>query len=104
MGQGFVPVVDVGPALADNAVGRVDVAAAIDEACRTSGFFVITGHGIDPELLREINELTVAFFTGDEAVKSGCVADERVPDHPGPVPSTFLCGRVVGHRSASRPL
>ncbi len=79
MGQGFVPVVDVGPALADNAVGRVDVAAAIDEACRTSGFFVITGHGIDPELLREINELTVAFFTGDEAVKSGCVADERDP-------------------------
>jgi isopenicillin N synthase-like dioxygenase len=51
-----VPVIDVGPALAGDRDGRAAAAAAIDEACRTSGFFAVVGHGID----REVIDLAVA--------------------------------------------
>jgi len=38
------------------------VAEAIDEACRNLGFFVVSGHGIDPQLRRELDEAAREFF------------------------------------------
>ena len=42
-----LPVIDMAPLFGANAAERSAVAAAIGEACRDSGFFYVTGHGID---------------------------------------------------------
>ena len=57
-----VPTVDISAALAGDANALADAARAVDEACRTSGFFVITGHGIAPELVEEVMAAGRRFF------------------------------------------
>ena len=64
-------MIDVGPLVA----GRSDrdageVAAAIDAACRELGFFVISGHGIDPRLRRDLDEAAREFFAMPEETKA----------------------------------
>ena len=39
-----VPIIDISPAAGDD--GAAEVGRAVDEACRTIGFFVIVGHGV----------------------------------------------------------
>jgi isopenicillin N synthase-like dioxygenase len=50
-----VPVIDV-------AGGAVAVAGEIDSACRDTGFFVVTGHGVPPALLERLDALAREFF------------------------------------------
>lgn len=51
----YVPVIDL--------TGPADVVAAtIDDACRRSGFLVVTGHGVDPALVERMQEVTLALF------------------------------------------
>ncbi len=57
----LVPVIDLGPAR-DDPAARPRVAAAIDEACRTSGFFAVTGHGVDDAVIREAIGRSREFF------------------------------------------
>lgn len=54
-----IPVVDVAPARAGD---PEPVAAAIDAACRADGFFVLTGHGLDPALFDRLDHAARAFF------------------------------------------
>jgi polar amino acid transport system ATP-binding protein len=72
-----VPVIDIAPLLrgsgdADNA----DAAAALDacvaairDACRHVGFFYITGHGVDPALVRRLQAESRRFFALPRAQK-----------------------------------
>jgi isopenicillin N synthase-like dioxygenase len=46
------------------------VADAIGSACRDLGFFYVTGHGISPSLLSELDRLAREFFALDEAEKN----------------------------------
>jgi isopenicillin N synthase-like dioxygenase len=64
----LVPLVDIRSLIA----GRDDdtVAAAIDAACRDTGFFSIVGHGVDPALRTRLEELARAFFALDESEKA----------------------------------
>jgi isopenicillin N synthase-like dioxygenase len=39
-----------------------DAARRIDAACRRHGFFVITGHGVDPELFTRLEDASRRFF------------------------------------------
>ncbi len=67
-----VPVVDVAAlraADADPSAVRA-CAHAIDAACREVGFFVITGHGVDPRQLVRLEELARRFFALDGAEKA----------------------------------
>jgi isopenicillin N synthase-like dioxygenase len=48
------------------------VARRIDAACRELGFFRITGHGIDPALLDEMERQARDFFALPESVKERC--------------------------------
>ena len=48
-----VPVIDLG---ADGA------GAAVDQACRESGFFSVVGHGIDQDLLDALDHRAREFF------------------------------------------
>ncbi len=57
-----LPIIDLS---ADRAV----VAAGIQDACRDSGFFYLTGHGVPAELLKELDAAAREFFVLPEAAK-----------------------------------
>lgn len=63
-----LPIIDVAPLAADGAEKR-QVAAKIDAACRQSGFFYVTGHGVDATLQRELQVLAREFFARPTAEK-----------------------------------
>lgn len=46
------------------------VARDIDAACRTLGFFRVTGHGVAPQLLATLDREARAFFAQPDAVKA----------------------------------
>ncbi|MEE9415689.1 MAG: 2-oxoglutarate and iron-dependent oxygenase domain-containing protein [Acidimicrobiales bacterium] len=62
-----LPLIDVSGLVA----GEDDqvAAAKIDRACRQSGFFRVSGHGVDPELLANLDRLSRDFFARPEAEK-----------------------------------
>lgn len=65
----LVPRVDITPLV----TGRGDaatLAAAIDAACRDTGFFSIVGHGVDPELRSRLDALAREFFSEEEVEKA----------------------------------
>jgi isopenicillin N synthase-like dioxygenase len=51
----YIPIIDLGGP-------REDVARAIDEACRDSGFLVVTGHGVDADLIARMHDVTLELF------------------------------------------
>jgi isopenicillin N synthase-like dioxygenase len=57
-----VPLIDIAPFRAGDAAARRRVAGEIDRACRQIGFFIITGHGVDADLLDRMRATTRAFF------------------------------------------
>jgi isopenicillin N synthase-like dioxygenase len=61
-----LPVIDVAPLLAADDAARRRVAEQIGAACRDSGFFYATGHGVDPA---RPDGLARAFFALPEAEK-----------------------------------
>ncbi|WP_051467736.1 isopenicillin N synthase family dioxygenase [Actinomadura oligospora] len=75
MVDGYVPVIDL--SARDSPSGRATLAEAIGRACRTSGFFVIVGHGVPPELIDRLHTATTAFFTLPDAEK------DRIAHRPG---------------------
>ncbi len=64
-----LPVIDMSPLFADDPAARNNVARAIERACRDTGFFYVTGHGIAPDLIRDIDTCGRAFFALPEAEK-----------------------------------
>jgi len=62
-------VIDVAPLRRGDAGAR-HVAAEIDAACRTFGFFYVTGHGVPEDLQRRLEEQSVALFALPEAEKA----------------------------------
>jgi isopenicillin N synthase-like dioxygenase len=66
-----VPVVDVAPLVRTGTDGDVRaIAEAIDSACRDLGFFVISGHGIDPRLRRDLDDAAREFFALPDETKA----------------------------------
>ena len=70
-----LPIVDVAPLVGRAGEPEVDAAeraagAAIDQACRDLGFFLIRGHGTDPALLSSLDRAARAFFAQPEARKA----------------------------------
>ena len=65
-----VPIVDISDPSATSL-------AALDEACRSHGFFLLEGHGLD-EVIGETFRIGREFFDGDPAVKNAVRRDERV--------------------------
>lgn len=57
-----VPVIDVAPFLHGAPAERAAVARAIGRACEDIGFFTIVGHGVDAALVRQMDEVSRAFF------------------------------------------
>jgi isopenicillin N synthase-like dioxygenase len=59
-----LPLLDVSALLDPRAdpAACAQVGRAIDAACRDTGFFLVTGHGIDPALRDELERLSREFF------------------------------------------
>lgn len=66
------PVIDLTPALTAEPGAWERIAAAIDEACVVTGFFVIIGHGVDQEMTALYSKAR-AFFDLPQSEK------ERIP-------------------------
>jgi isopenicillin N synthase-like dioxygenase len=67
-----LPLIDVS-ALLDpraDAAACADVGRTIDAACRDTGFFLVTGHGIDRSLRDELERLSREFFALPEETKA----------------------------------
>ncbi|MFE5326392.1 isopenicillin N synthase family dioxygenase [Embleya sp. NPDC056575] len=65
--DGFVPVIDLSSR--DTARGRAAIAKAIGNACSSSGFFIIVGHGVPRELIDRMFDRTNSFFKLPEEEK-----------------------------------
>lgn len=63
-----IPVIDCARALAGE--DPRPTAAAIDDACRRHGFFVLTGHGVEPGLFDDLERASRAFFARPDAEKA----------------------------------
>lgn len=65
----IAPVIDISPFFGGTPGAKADVARSFGAACEYTGFFMITGHGVDRRLLDETISLTRAFFALPEAEK-----------------------------------
>jgi isopenicillin N synthase-like dioxygenase len=59
---GTVPVIDISPASTGDTEARRRLVEAIDAACRSIGFLVITGHGVPEADIAEMYAVTRRFF------------------------------------------
>ena len=65
-----VPVIDISAWLAEES-GAGDLPGLIDSICRDLGFFVITGHGISPDVISDMRGACLSFFALRDEVKVG---------------------------------
>lgn len=102
-----LPVIDIAPLLSGAEGGAQSVAQAIGDACRSVGFFYISGHGIAQESIDRIYELSRRFFDLPAADKAALtisrsmnnrgyagIDDESLdPDAPADLKEAFNVGR-----------
>ncbi|MEM9746222.1 MAG: 2-oxoglutarate and iron-dependent oxygenase domain-containing protein [Actinomycetota bacterium] len=69
-----IPVIDI--ADARRGAGREQAAAALDEAARGIGFFAVTGHGVDDDLLGSTFRASREFFARPHDEKMDVTTDE----------------------------
>src|ERR1022692_2229071 len=60
--QSSVPVIDLTPWFSGDETARAGVAARVDGALQSVGFFLITGHGVPGELRAQVRAQARAFF------------------------------------------
>ncbi|MFT5706699.1 MAG: isopenicillin N synthase-like dioxygenase [Oceanospirillaceae bacterium] len=107
MQQSYIPIIDISPLYSTDAANWQTVAKAVDAACRESGFFYVTGHGISHKRINELNKLYQSFFALplDEKLKIditqtthhrgyGRIGTEQLdPTKPADFKETFDMGR-----------
>ena len=73
-----VPVIDLGPYFAGTSQDKLRVATELGRACREVGFYVIVGHGVDPQFIGQIESVSREFFN--------LPIDEKMKVHIGDTP------------------
>jgi isopenicillin N synthase-like dioxygenase len=70
MAAAGLPVIDMAPLFQrDDAAGRAKAAKEIEAACRASGFFYVTGHGVTERILQNLDTAARRFFALPEETK-----------------------------------
>jgi isopenicillin N synthase-like dioxygenase len=69
MSGSLVPVIDVSALASDDLAERQALAARIGDACRSTGFFSVVGHGLDDELLDAVFAQSRRFFSQSKLEK-----------------------------------
>ncbi|MFF3878145.1 isopenicillin N synthase family dioxygenase [Streptomyces sp. NPDC001978] len=77
--DGYVPVIDLTGARSGDSQRRAEVAETIDKTCRTSGFLVIVGHGVQEQAITDMYRATREFFALPDAAKAALLADPADP-------------------------
>ncbi len=72
-----VPIIDLQPYFSDTPEGKAAVARAVDEACSSIGFLVITQHQIPQDLIDRVSRVSQEFFELP-------LSDKRKADRPSP--------------------
>jgi len=69
-----LPLIDVGSLLlgSPSSLSVSSCANEIDSACRDSGFFRITNHGVSADLRQRLDKLSREFFALDNSLKAKC--------------------------------
>lgn len=68
--MGSVPTIDLTPWFDGSATGRAAVAREMDEALRSVGFFLVTGHGVSRGERAAVREAARQFFALPQEVKN----------------------------------
>lgn len=79
------PVIDLDRWRGGGTTERAEVAAAVDGALRTSGFLVVTGHGVDDEVLAEARAASLAVFALPAETKAKYTQSDGIGS-PGWIP------------------
>ena len=66
-----IPVIDIAPLVNGSPDRAQAVAMTLGSACREVGFFYVSGHGIPPELIARVFEMSAAFFAAPAAGPRG---------------------------------
>lgn len=69
MSQASLPVIDISPLSESGSTAKLEVARAIETACRDTGFFYATGHRIPADLFERLDAASRKFFALPEAEK-----------------------------------
>lgn len=64
-----IPIIDLGRWRSGDESERTAVAAAVDQALQTSGFLVVTGHGISTSLIDDARRVALEAFALPESTK-----------------------------------
>lgn len=67
--EATLPVIDISGLYSGDPAAKAEVASALGHAARTSGFFYITEHGIDPDLIDAIFAASRAFHEKPRSFK-----------------------------------
>src|SRR5260370_9842717 len=62
MSKAGVPVIDISPWRGGDFAARRALAAEVDRTCREIGFMVISGHGVDPDLIAAVEGVSRTFL------------------------------------------
>lgn len=62
MAKAAVPIIDISPFHHGSGSARQILASAVDRICREIGFMVISGHGVDPDLITAVEDVSRTFF------------------------------------------
>jgi isopenicillin N synthase-like dioxygenase len=57
-----IPVIDLSPFYGGDAAARVQLAREVHDACSRLGFLVVTGHGVDQELVDGLRDAMTRYF------------------------------------------
>ncbi|WP_019092640.1 isopenicillin N synthase family dioxygenase [Komagataeibacter europaeus] len=77
-----LPVIDISPLRDGSSAARAAVAGAMGKACRETGFFYITGHGVTPDTMTKLFEASRSFFSQPAAAKDA-ISMKRVGKNRG---------------------
>ena len=57
-----IPLIDIGPYFSGSRADKKRVADEMSRACERIGFFLVSGHGVDPVLIEGVRRESRAFF------------------------------------------
>lgn len=77
--DGFVPVIDLSDALSGDNKARQAAATLIGATCESSGFFVITGHGVPSDVMHSMLDATKRFFALPHDQKMQVLSEQNDP-------------------------
>ena len=63
MASSIVPIINIEPYFSGDERTKQSIAKELDRACCDTGFFAITGHGIDEDVITRARETVVDFFS-----------------------------------------